>query len=67
MQRAIDHARDVPYVRSVENYMRLKGDPLPPEPPPPSKAPEIMPAEQQPGLTTQTQPAAVSKPVAPTP
>lgn len=67
VQRAIDHARDVPYVRSVENYMRLKGDPLPPEPPPPSKAPEIMPAEAQPGLTNQTQPAAVPKPVAPTP
>ncbi len=59
VQRAIDHARDVPYVRSVENYMRLKGDKLPPEPPPPSKAPEIMPA--------QAQPAAASKPIAATP
>ena len=45
VQRVIDHARDVPYVRAVENYVRLKGDPLPPEPPPPMKAPEIMPAE----------------------
>lgn len=55
VQRAIDHARDVPYVRGVESYVRLKSDPLPPEPPPPSKAPEIMPAgimpgEAQPGL-----------------
>ncbi len=55
VQRVIDHARDVPYVRGVENYVRLKGDPLPPEPPPPSKAPEIQPAgivppAQQPGL-----------------
>ncbi len=60
VQRAIDHARDVPYVRSVENYVRLKGDKLPPEPPPPSKAPEIMPAEDQPPATTQTQPAAAT-------
>ena len=50
IQRVIDHARDVPYVRGVENYVRLKGDPLPPEPPPPMKAPDILPAEQQPGL-----------------
>lgn len=50
VQRVIDHARDVPYVRGVENYVRLKGDPLPPEPPPPMKAPDIMPAEEQPGL-----------------
>jgi osmotically-inducible protein OsmY len=60
VQRAIDHARDVPYVRSVETYMRLKGDPLPPEPPPPAKAPEIMPADAVPGLspaTATTQPA----------
>ncbi|MBL9033475.1 MAG: BON domain-containing protein [Rhodospirillaceae bacterium] len=49
LQRAIDHARDVPYVRNVESYVRLKGDPLPPEPPPPSKAPEIMPAGTLPG------------------
>jgi len=52
VQRVIDHARDVPYVRGVENYVRLKGDPLPPEPPPPMKAPEIMPAATQPGLSS---------------
>jgi osmotically-inducible protein OsmY len=50
VQRAIDHARDVPYVRDVKNYVRLKTDPLPPEPLPPAKAPEILPAETQPGL-----------------
>jgi len=50
LQRVVDHARDVPYVRSVENYVRLKTDPLLPEPPPPAKAPEILPAEAQPGL-----------------
>lgn len=50
VQRAIDHARDVPYVRDVKNYVRLKTDPLPPEPLPPAKAPEILPAEAQPGL-----------------
>ena len=50
VQRVVDHVRDVPYVRGVENYVRLKGDPLPPEPPPPPKAPEILPADEQPGL-----------------
>jgi len=55
MQRAIDHARDVPYVRDVKNYMRLKDDPLIPEPPPPAKAPEILPAATQPGLDSGTQ------------
>src|SRR5215813_11214019 len=41
IQRAVDHARDVPYVRDVQSYMRVKTDPLLPEPPPPEKAPEI--------------------------
>jgi osmotically-inducible protein OsmY len=50
IQRVIDHARDVAYVREVQNYVRVKTDPLLPEPPPPAKAPEILPAEQQPGL-----------------
>jgi osmotically-inducible protein OsmY len=50
IQRVINHARDVAYVRDVKNYVRVKTDPLPPEPPPPTKAPEILPAEQQPGL-----------------
>jgi osmotically-inducible protein OsmY len=50
VQRVIDHARDVAYVRDVKNYVRVKTDPLPPEPPPPAKAPDIMPAQQQPGL-----------------
>jgi len=50
VQRVIDHARDVAYVRAVQNYVRVKTDPLPPEPPPPAKAPEILPAETQPGL-----------------
>jgi len=50
VRRVIDHARDVAYVRGVENYVRLKSDPLPPEPPPPAKAPEILPAETEPGL-----------------
>jgi hypothetical protein len=35
--------------------MRVKTDPLLPEPPPPAKAPEIMPAEAQPGLSTGAQ------------
>jgi osmotically-inducible protein OsmY len=48
VQRVIDHARDVAYVRGVENYVRLKTDPLLPEPPPPGKAPDIMPAGTQP-------------------
>lgn len=61
VQRVIDHARDVPYVRRVENYVRLKSDPLPPEPPPPAKAPEIIPAAPQPGLSN----APVSAEVAP--
>jgi osmotically-inducible protein OsmY len=55
VQRAIDHARDVPYVREVKSYMRLKTDPLLPEPPPPAKAPEIMPAQIQPGLEVGAQ------------
>lgn len=55
IQRAVDHARDVAYVRDVKSYMRVKTDPLLPEPPPPAKAPEIMPAETQPGLSTGTQ------------
>jgi osmotically-inducible protein OsmY len=55
VQRAIDHARDVPYVREVRNYVRLKSDPLLPEPPPPAKAPEILPAEAQPGLEAGAQ------------
>jgi osmotically-inducible protein OsmY len=50
IQRVIDHARDVAYVRDVRSYVRMKTDPLPPEPPPPARAPEILPAEQQPGL-----------------
>jgi len=50
VQRVVDHARDVAYVRAVENYVRVKTDPLLPEPPPPAKAPEILPAESQPGL-----------------
>ncbi|MEZ5830711.1 MAG: BON domain-containing protein [Dongiaceae bacterium] len=50
VQRVIDHARDVAYVRDVKNYVRLKTDPLLPEPPPPAKAPEILPAAKQPGL-----------------
>ena len=50
VQRVIDHARDVAYVRDVKNYVRLKSDPLLPEPPPPGKAPDILPAEKQPGL-----------------
>ena len=50
VQRVIDHARDVAYVRAVENYVRVNTDPLLPEPPPPAKAPEILPAETQPGL-----------------
>ena len=50
VQRVIDHARDVAYVRDVKNYVRVKTDPLLPEPPPPGKAPDIMPAEKQPGL-----------------
>lgn len=55
VQRVVDHARDVAYVRDVKNYVRLKTDPLLPEPPPPAKAPDIMPAEQQPGLDNTTQ------------
>jgi len=55
VQRVIDHARDVPYVREVKNYVRLKTDPLMPEPPPPAKAPEILPAEVQPGLDAGAQ------------
>lgn len=55
IQRAVDHARDVAYVRDVKNYVRVKTDPLLPEPPPPAKAPEIMPAEQQPGLRSSAQ------------
>ena len=55
VQRVIDHARDVAYVRDVKNYVRVKTDPLLPEPPPPAKAPEIMPAQQQPGLDGFTQ------------
>jgi osmotically-inducible protein OsmY len=55
VQRAIDHARDVPYVRDVKSYMRVKTDPLLPEPPPPAKAPEILPAQTQPGLGTGMQ------------
>jgi len=50
VQRVIDHARDVAYVRDVRNYVRVKTDPLLPEPPPPGKAPDILPAEKQPGL-----------------
>jgi len=55
VQRAIDHARDVPYVREVKSYVRLKTDPLLPEPPPPAKAPEILPAQTQPGLEAGAQ------------
>ena len=55
VQRAIDHARDVPYVREVRNYVRLKNDPLLPEPPPPAKAPEILPAEARSGLEAGAQ------------
>ncbi|WP_119302481.1 BON domain-containing protein [Dongia deserti] len=50
IQRVVDHTRDVAYVRDVKNYVRVKTDPLPPEPPPPANVPDIMPAEQQPGL-----------------
>ena len=55
IQRVIDHARDVAYVRDVKSYVRVKTDPLLPEPPPPAKVPEIMPAEQQPGLRNAAQ------------
>ena len=55
IQRVIDHARDVAYVREVKNYVRVKTDPLLPEPPPPAKAPDIMPAATQPGLDPLTQ------------
>ncbi len=62
VQRVIDHARDVPYVREVQNYVRLKGDPLPPEPPPPMKAPDIMPAEAQPERNREDGPAVKNAP-----
>ena len=62
MQRVIDHARDVPYVRDVKNYVRLKTDPLLPEPPPPNKAPDIMPAAAQPGLDGDVAQADGSRP-----
>ena len=55
VQRVIDHARDVAYVRDVKNYVRVKTDPLLPEPPPPAKVPDIMPAEKQPALDGFTQ------------
>jgi osmotically-inducible protein OsmY len=58
VQRVIDHARDVAYVQAVENYVRLKSDPLPPEPPPPGKAPDILPAEKRPGLDPGLDPGA---------
>ncbi|HEX2581146.1 MAG TPA: BON domain-containing protein [Dongiaceae bacterium] len=31
-QRVIDHARDIPYVKNVVSYIRLRDDPLPEEP-----------------------------------
>ena len=43
LQRAIDHARDIPYVRNVVTDVRIKGQPLTPIPdhPPEITTPEI--------------------------
>ena len=35
LQRVIDHARDIPYVRGVVSYVRLKNDPIRQPPPAP--------------------------------
>jgi hypothetical protein len=56
LQRVIDHARDIPYVREVVSYVRIKSDkPAPakaqPAPPKPAGGPQA-PA------TTAAQPAA---------
>jgi osmotically-inducible protein OsmY len=32
LQRVIDHARDISYVRKVTSYVRIKGEPPPPAP-----------------------------------
>lgn len=32
LQRVIDHARDISYVRKVTNWVRIKGEPPPPLP-----------------------------------
>ena len=52
LQRAIDHARDIPYVRNVVTDVRIKGQPLTPIP---DRPPEIaMPASETPVVATPT-------------
>lgn len=59
LQRVIDHARDIPYVRSVVSRVRLLDDPLPPIPAaPPAAEPDTVEAEAP-------RPAAPSAPAIP--
>jgi len=56
LQRVIDHARDIPYVREVVSYVRIKTD----KPAPAKAQPEAPkpPASPQAPATTAAQPAA---------
>jgi hypothetical protein len=56
LQRVIDHARDIPYVRQVVSYVRIK-DPAKPASPPPAKP---QPAKPAPGSSSPPAPAAGS-------
>jgi osmotically-inducible protein OsmY len=56
LQRVIDHARDVPYVRAVVSHVRVRTDPLPPIP---DQIPVIPPAgAAAPSTTASTKPIA---------
>jgi osmotically-inducible protein OsmY len=54
LQRVIDHARDVPYVRAIVSHVRVRTDPLPPIP---DQIPVIPPAGTTPPTTTAAQSA----------
>jgi osmotically-inducible protein OsmY len=67
LQRAIDHVRDVPYVRAVVSHVRVRTEPLPPIP---DQIPVIPPAGATPSATASVQPtgaagSVTAKPVVP--
>lgn len=75
LQRVIDHARDIAYVRKVVSYVRIKGEPPPPAPgetepalsgPARTEPAPTGPAQPAPALPTSTQPSS-SPPLSPGP
>lgn len=71
LQRVIDHARDIAYVRKVVSYVRIKDEPAPPVPgetePGETEPGETEPAQNQTPPTGSAQPAPPAAPSSPGP